>query len=56
VEKRRKDNATLKSLQADVQTLWTYMMKTEQGWDLLNSNIMGKCPEPKIRTVLRIPE
>jgi hypothetical protein len=56
VEKRRKDNATLKSLQDDVQTLRTYMMMAEQGWDLLNSDVMGKCPEPKIRTILRNPE
>jgi predicted GTPase len=31
VEKRRKDNATLKSLQDDVQTLCTYMTMAEQG-------------------------
>jgi flagellar basal body rod protein FlgG len=36
VEKRRKDSATLKSLQENDQHLQTYMRTAEQGWDLLN--------------------
>ncbi|KAK1698170.1 hypothetical protein QYE76_014867 [Lolium multiflorum] len=40
VEKRRKDSATLKSLQDNVQHLQTYMRTAEQGWDLLNSDVM----------------
>jgi peptide subunit release factor 1 (eRF1) len=56
VEKRRKDSATLKSLQENVQHLQTYMRTAEQGLDLFNSNIMGKYPEPKTKSVLRNPE
>jgi hypothetical protein len=46
VEKRKKDSETLKSLQADVQTLWTYMRQVELGWDLLNTDVFGKNPAP----------
>jgi hypothetical protein len=47
VEKRRKESATPKNLQADVQTLRTYMTQAELGWDLLNADVMGKYPEQK---------
>jgi predicted nucleic acid-binding Zn-ribbon protein len=47
VEKRKKDSLTLKSLQENVQHLQTYMRMAEQGWDLLNSDIMGRYPEPQ---------
>jgi hypothetical protein len=56
VEKRRKDSATLKNLQENVQHLQTYMRTVEQGWDLLNADIMGKYLEPKTTSVLRNPE
>jgi hypothetical protein len=56
VEKRRKDNDTLKKLQEDVQHLRTYMRTVEQGWDLLNADIMGKYPELKTKSFLRNPE
>jgi hypothetical protein len=36
VEKRKKESVTPKNLQADVQTLWTYMTQVDLGWDLLN--------------------
>jgi hypothetical protein len=48
VEKRRKDGDTLKNLQADVQALRTYMTQAEQGWDLMNADVMGKYLEPKL--------
>jgi hypothetical protein len=56
VEKRRKDSATLKSLQENVQHLQTYMRTADQGWDLLNSDIMDKYPELKTKSFLRNPE
>jgi hypothetical protein len=42
VEKRKKDREMLKNLQADVQTLRTYMCQAELGWDLLNTDVFGK--------------
>jgi hypothetical protein len=45
VEKRKKDSDTLTKLQENVQHLQTYMRTSEQGWDLLNTDIMGKNPE-----------
>jgi hypothetical protein len=53
VEKQRKDSDTLKKLQEDVQHLQTYMRTTEQGWDLLNAEIMGKYPELSTTSVIR---
>ncbi|KAK1667004.1 hypothetical protein QYE76_055163 [Lolium multiflorum] len=44
VEKRRKDSATPKNLRDEVQTLRTYMRTAEQGWDLLNSDVMARAP------------
>jgi hypothetical protein len=46
VEKRKKDIVMPRNLQADVQTLRTYMTQAELGWDLLNADVMGKIPEP----------
>jgi hypothetical protein len=46
VEKRKNDSVTLKSLQADVQTLRTYMRQAELGWDLLNTDVFGKNTDP----------
>jgi hypothetical protein len=45
VEKRKKDIVTLKNLQSDVQSLQAYMTQARLGWDLLNTNVMGKNPE-----------
>jgi hypothetical protein len=42
VEKRKKDREMLKNLQADVQTLRTYMCQEELGWDLLSTDVFGK--------------
>jgi predicted nucleic acid-binding Zn-ribbon protein len=56
VGKRSRESATLKSLQENVQHLQTYMRTAEQGWDPLNSDIMGKYPELKTKSVLCNPE
>jgi hypothetical protein len=43
---KQKDNSdTLKKLQNDVHGLRNYMTTAEKGWDLLNTDVMGKYPK-----------
>ena len=56
VAKRKVDSDTLKKLQTEIQGLRNYMTTAEKGWDLLNSDVMGKYPNPKTKTSLRDPE
>jgi hypothetical protein len=56
VEKRRKDNDTLKKIQEEVKHLRIYMKTAEQDWDLLNADIMGNYLELSTITVLCISE
>ena len=46
VEKHKKDVDVIKKLQSEVQTLRTYMRQAETGWDLLNTDVFGKPPDP----------
>jgi chromosome segregation ATPase len=41
------DSNTLQKLQNEVHGLRKYMTTAEKGWDLLNSDVMGKNPETK---------
>jgi hypothetical protein len=56
MEKRRIDNESLKELQEEVKHLRIYMKTAEQGWYLLNANIMGNFPDLSTITVLHIFE
>jgi hypothetical protein len=38
----------IKKLQKEVKSLRTYMSQAEAGWDLLNSDVFGKHPDPKL--------
>jgi hypothetical protein len=51
VAKRKVDSDTLKKLQSELQVLRNYMTTAENGWDLLNSDVMGKYPNPKTKQV-----
>jgi hypothetical protein len=42
VTKQKVDSDTLKKLQNDVHGLRNYMTIAEKGWDLLNTDVMGK--------------
>ena len=50
VIKRKVDSDTLQKLQREVHGLRNYMNKAEKGWDLLNTDIMGKYPELQSQT------
>ena len=45
VQKRQVDSDTIQKLQKEVNGLRNYMTTTEKGWDLLNSEVMGKNPD-----------
>jgi malate synthase len=47
VERRKRDSDTLKKLHSDDQSLRNYMTQAELGWDLLNSELMGKNLNPE---------
>jgi hypothetical protein len=47
VLKRQADSDTLQKLQNEVNGLRKYMTTAEKGWDLLNSDVMGKNPDTK---------
>jgi hypothetical protein len=42
VQKRQVDSDTMQKLQKEVIGLRNYMTMAEKGWDLLNSDVMGK--------------
>jgi chromosome segregation ATPase len=46
--KHEKDADVIKKLQTEVNSLWTYMSQAEASWDLLNSEVFGKHPDPKL--------
>jgi hypothetical protein len=56
MEKRRIDSESLKKLQEEVKHLRIYIKTAEQGWDLLNADIMGNFLDLSTITVLHIFE
>jgi hypothetical protein len=45
--KRENDADLIKKLQTEVNSLRSYMSQAETGWDLLNSEVFCKHPDPK---------
>jgi chromosome segregation ATPase len=45
VIKHKVNSDTLKKLQNEVHGIRNYMTTAEKGWDLLNTDVMGKYPE-----------
>ena len=46
-QKRQVDSETVQKLQKEVNGLRNYMTTAERGWDLLNSDVMGRNPDSK---------